>query len=87
MVVVVVLEKVADNFSSMTLVRQKMWLEFVIEASNEHRSLKQTTSKIYNTSFKMCTPILVTKLERVNGYAQFRTNQNFLGMILFIRGV
>ena len=64
-----------------------MWLEFVIEASNEHRGLQQTTPKIYNTAFKMCTPILVTKLERVNGYAQFRANQKSMGMILVIRGV
>ena len=35
----------------------------------------------------MCTPILVTKLERVNGYAQFRANQKLMGMILVIRGI
>ena len=69
MIVIVVLDEVADNVAAMTPVRQKIWLGDWKASSKEHRSLEKVIPKGYATSFKMCTPILVTKLEEENGYS------------------
>ena len=87
MLVIVVPYKVADNVSSITPVRQKMWLVDWKAASKEHQSLQQAFPKGYFTAFKMGTPILVTKLEGSNGYAQSCSNQDVVGLILLIRGI
>ena len=64
-----------------------MWLWYWTSASKEHQSLQQDTPKGYATALKMCTPILVTKLEGENGYAQVRSDQDVVGVILLIRGI
>ena len=63
MVFIVVPEKVTEHVAAMTPVRQKMLLGHLIAASKEHCSLNQDIPKGYAIAFKMCTPILVTKLE------------------------
>ena len=83
-VVIVVLDKVADNVAAMAPVRQKMWLGDWAEDSKYNWSLQQDIPKGYTTVFKMCTPRLLTKLEGVNGYTHVRSNQYIVGMLLLI---
>ena len=87
MVAIVVPDEVADNVASTTPVRQKAWLGYLAAASKEHRSLNQAIPKVYATVFKMCTHILVTKLEGENGYAKVCANQDVVGLLLLIRGI
>ena len=86
MVFVLIPDKVADNVTVMTPVRQKMCIGYWIEASKDHRSIHQDIPKGYATVLKMYTPILVTKLEGVNGYAQSHANQDVVWIILLIHG-
>ena len=87
MVFVLIPDKVADNVTVMTPVRQKMCIGYWTEASKDHRSIHQDIRKGYTTVLKMYTPILVTKLEGADGYAQVRVNQDVVGLLLLICGI
>ena len=56
-------------------------------SSKEHLSLYQAIPKVYTTTFKMCKPRLVTKLEEANGCAQVCANQYVVGILLLISGI
>ena len=79
MAVIVVPDEVADNVASTTPVRQKAWIGYLAAASKEHRSLNQAIPKVYATVFKMCTHILVTKLEGENGYPKYVPTKTLWG--------
>ena len=67
MVVIVVPNKVDDNIAAMTPVIQNMWLGDLTAASKEYQNIHQSIPKGYTSTFKMGTPIVVTKLEGGNG--------------------
>ena len=86
-VVIFIPDEVADDVSSMTSVRQKMWIGYWTSAIKEHCILHQDTPKGYSTELNMFTPRLVTKLEGASGYAQVRSDQDVVGLILLICGI
>ena len=87
MVVIFVPDEVADNAAAMTQVIHNMWLGDWTSARKEYCSLHQATPKGYPTTFKMCTTILVTKLDGENIYAQVCTKQDVVGMLLLTHGI
>ena len=87
MIVIVVPKKVDDNVAAMTPVIQNIWLGYLTAASKNHQSLQWATQKGYTATFKMVTPIVVTKLDGGNGYCKFRVNQAVMGLILLNHGI